>query len=702
MVRNHAWIFFSFNPTRMQTPCCSALLLTALLMVDSNVFFAQCSDAPDLVITNAHIITMNPLQPEANTIAIRDGLIQAIGDVEEIINIMPQGCPVSWIDAGGFTLLPGFNDSHCHWMSWPEHLCDAPGQEETTYPPLDEIMDTLSLHGWTSISELNFGRPDIIPEHLQHALELEANGDLNVRINGYWGTYDHTDLIDVLQQYGYEPGHAFSDRIRAPGVKIYVDDPFGTMDIMDQSTCTSLVSYAHNAGYQVAAHAVNQSAVEKILYAYESALGGMNNYTAKHRIEHVVKVSNDQFNRMEEKGIVASFQLMGPPDWPEQNTFQTYISNSNTPFILRWKDFTQSNIPLAGSTDAPFNNTVCDYSPFRAIYQAVTRIGYLDRTHAPWELNQRITIADALKLFTVDGAWVTKEEAVKGNLMPGKYADLTIVNADPLSVSIPEELLDIKSLMTMVGGEIEYCHDNYPVFCQPGYAFLVDTMLVIVSHYTDDGKPVQAFDKNEETIWNAGDYPPQSILVDLLHDTPLEKVEMVVSQFPSGFTRHRLFGAVDGQSMNPEMLQEFAGITADPQILSYTFQPNNRTFRYLTMSTLESPSWVAWREIRIFKEGSTSVGSISESKDFRARLFPNPSSQQLFVEITLPEFTPELTLTFTTVDGRFSFNMTLGPMDAGAHMVEVDPENLQLLGSGPLLLVMKTAKYTAVTKMIRQ
>lgn len=653
-----------------------------------------------MVIVNAHIITMNPSLPVAYALAIRDGLIQAVGEEEDIIALMSEDCPVLWIDAGGYTILPGFNDAHCHWLSWREHICDTPEEQFTTYPPLEDIMDTLSLNGWTSISELNFGRPDIIPEHLQNAMALESNGDLNVRINGYWGTYDNTDLIGVLQNYGYEPGHVFSDRIRAPGVKMYVDDPFGTMDIMTQATCIQLVGEAHQAGYQVAAHCVNQSAVGKILTAYESALGTSNNSAYRHRIEHAVKVSDTQFQRMENKGIVASVQLMGPPDWPEQNTFQTYISNNNTDFILRWKDFVESNIPTVGSTDAPFNNTVCAYSPFRVIYQAITRIGYLDRLHAQWELDQRIAIEEGLKLLTINGAWVTKEENVKGSLETGKYADLTLVSADPLSVSDPQELLEIRSLMTMVGGTMEYCNGSFPMLCQPATAFRVDSTIVTVSGYLDDQRPGQAFDMNNETIWNAGDLPPQFIQIDLLKNTRLDRIELVVAQFPSGFTLHRLSGAQHGSSQNMEELHTFGGVTEDDQLLSFNFNPLNRTFRYLRISTLQSPSWVAWKEIRLYKEGASSTHE--EAKNIaHVNVFPNPSEYGITVELELRTAQEDLDIRLVSTDGRLVANMHSGFLSQGKHLFSIEQEILDRAGDGNLLLIVKGEEYFGVVKVAR-
>ena len=78
------------------------------------------------------------------------------------------------------------------------------------------------------------------------------------------------------------------------------------------------------------------------------------------------------------------------------------------------------------------------------IYQAVTRDGFTVRPREAWELNQRLSIEQAIKLLTLDGAYATFEEDIKGSLTPNKYADLVIVSANPLEVSSPTQLLDIR------------------------------------------------------------------------------------------------------------------------------------------------------------------------------------------------------------------------------------------------------------------
>lgn len=427
---------------------------------------SQCNQSPDIIFYNGNILTMDENNPQVSAIAIKGEVILAIGNDNSILSLAEDGCKTNRINLNGLTLMPGFNDAHCHWLSWREHICSTPSHEFVEYPGLEEIMDTLSMNGWTSISELNFGRPDFIRDHLENSIDLETRGELSVRINAYWGTYDAEDLISVLNDYGYFSGQDISPRIRSIGVKMYIDDPFGTSDILSQEETTQLILKAHQEGWQVAAHAVNVSAIEKFLNAVENALGSDSNFESRHRIEHGVKITDDQLNRIKNKDILISFQLLGPPDWPDQETFQTYISNSNTEFVLRWRDLLEEGVYTVGSTDAPFNNSVCDYSPFKAIYQAVTRKGYLDRPHADWELNQRITIEQALRLMTYDAAFSTKEEHRKGKLKEGYWADLIVLSGDPNAVEIPEQLLEIENVLTMVGAEVEFCNEEYPGFCQ--------------------------------------------------------------------------------------------------------------------------------------------------------------------------------------------------------------------------------------------
>jgi predicted amidohydrolase YtcJ len=640
----------------------SIFLLTVLAGVDlygqgnTKSESESCSAAPDIVYSGGTIITMDPVHPQTESIAIKSDTILAVGSDTEIQSLLVSGCPTQIVDLRGLTILPGFNDSHSHWFSWREHICSV--TEEITYPPLEEIMQMLSANGWTSISELNFGRPDYAPEHLNNALDLDARGELSVRLNGYWGTLEDASLIDVLSDSLRTPDRVYSSRVRAPGVKMYVDDPFGTADILSQEQTTQLVQLAHSQGWQIAAHVVNESAMEKIINAYESVLGTGSNEVRRHRIEHAVKVTDSQLNRMKAKGIIASFQLMGPPDWPTQSTFQTYISNTHPEWCLRWNDFVEAEaegLRITGSTDAPFNDTVCDYSPFRVIYQAVTREGYLDREHADWELAQRLTVENSLKLLTIDGAYATFEENQKGSLTPGKWADLIVLSDNPLEIPTPEALLGIKTYLTMVGGRIEYCYDSvYHDLCAATETFFADSMLISASKYLPDQTPDLAFDGKTNTNWGAGEHPPQWIQVDLINEYPIAGIDLVVDQWPAGQTVHQILAKRDEPTASFELIHEFRGNTEIDQVLRYTAEHSPTPYRYFRIHTTESPSWVSWKEIRFFKQDPTSVDEaetgIPRTYVLRQN-FPNPFNPGTVIQYELPE-PANVTLTIYDIMGR--------------------------------------------------
>ncbi|MFX0056081.1 MAG: amidohydrolase [Candidatus Hermodarchaeota archaeon] len=382
----------------------------------------------------------SPSQVEA--VAIQGEYIIAMGDSNDTLTM--AGPNTQLIDLDGRTLVPGFIDSHCHWfhdLSWRVNI-------STT----EEAIDTVLRSGWTSVSELNAHQ-----ECLDSLISYENRVGLRVRVNAY------LPLNWQFERFGdwyhaYQPRQEFSSKLRIGGVKIFNEGTFQNYDhFFNQTELNSLVQEAHEAGFQIAIHSIIHNGTDIALNALESTLDGESNQQYRHRIEHLVLLRDDQIQRMSDLGIIASFQLT----WHHSDYLAASgdeqifadLHNGELP-VARWRDIVQAGVPSVGSTDFP-SNWGSIHSTMKAISRAVTRVGELGIPPTAQMLNQTLTAEQALRLLTIDAAYASFQEDVKGSIKVGKLADLVILSDNPLTV--PEDTLaDIEVLMTMVGGIIEY------------------------------------------------------------------------------------------------------------------------------------------------------------------------------------------------------------------------------------------------------
>ncbi len=157
---------------------------------------------------------------------------------------------------------------------------------------------------------------------------------------------------------------------------------------------------------------------------------------------------------MSNLGILASFQLTWFNSY-DIDYYQYPLYQSYSHIIGRWRDIVQAGIPSIGSTDYPVTLEF-DGSAMKAISLAVTKIGEDGLTPPDWMLNQSLSVEQALRLITIDAAYGTFQEDVKGSIKVGKLADLVILSDNPLTVPENRLAADIEVLVTMVGGKIEY------------------------------------------------------------------------------------------------------------------------------------------------------------------------------------------------------------------------------------------------------
>lgn len=406
-------------------------------------------EPPEMIYHNGVVLTMEAGQPRAEAIAVRSGRIVAVGDDDRVLALRES--PTRVVDLGGRTVLPGFIDSHAHWIGDGLRVGLSP-----------ELAVWAALRrGWTSVNE-----QFVNVERLDALWTLDKAGKLRLRVNAYLPVNFEDEKLGKWFRY-YQPRQAFSSHLRLAGIKLFLDHDWGTRFHWQQAELDEYVLTAHGNGWQISAHTVSAEAHDQILTAVARAQAAHPNPDARHRIEHVIQLRDDQLSRMRELGMIASIQPGIPGDLAAEAGFPELVARGQTRWVARWRDLVESGVRTIGSSDMPWlvlglRDHAADLphgSPLEAVHQAVTRQSYSGRPPEDWQLAQRLTVDQALRLFTVDAAYGTFEEAVKGSVAPGKYADLVILSDDPTTVAV-DSLLDIQVLATVVGGQVEHCADT--------------------------------------------------------------------------------------------------------------------------------------------------------------------------------------------------------------------------------------------------
>jgi len=143
---------------------------------------------------------------------------------------------------------------------------------------------------------------------------------------------------------------------------------------------------------------------------------------------------------------------------------------------------------------------------------------------------------------------------------------------------------------------------NRPDPCVPGVFPGQNLALgkpVTASNALPTNAPAMAVDGDFETWWGSGDFAPQWITVDLQTPVSIGQIRLAVSQYPDGQTVHQVWGRGSGEDYR--LLHEFRGFTTDSQVLEYTPPAPWTGLQFIRVDTLESPSWVSWREIEILR-----------------------------------------------------------------------------------------------------
>ncbi len=529
---------------------------------------------PDIALHNGKIYTLDAANSIASALAIRGNRIVAIGDDATIQSIC--GPATTCIDLGGNMLLPGFIESHGHFMwlgevrtqidltevdsvanvaqlvadkvqtvsagewifgnNWDQSLWGGafPDARSLTAVAPDNpvVLVRRDGHSWwlnqaaLDVAGINVDTPDpeggafirdangvptgilvdnafsVLAPHIpaatdaqfQRFFEIARDECLRLGITSFhemrtekrdlalfqklaqdgalfprqYCFLNSNDADLLATNYAKGPQIDPFGLLTVRGIKMFADGALGSRgaslmdDYADAPGNKGLATLstgemlrrgleAVKQGFHISIHAIGDQAAHDVLNVYEALLAA--NPTAtdlRFRLEHAQTLHPDDVPRFADLGVVAVLQaahFTSDMVFLDERLGQARRQKRAS----RWRDLIDHGVAISGSSDTPLERL----DPITGIYASVTRKHQNDTLAQGWDVDQCMTREEAVRSYTLGGAYAAFEEQSKGSIEVGKLADLVLLSQDLMTVS-EDAILDTKVLFTMLDGKIVY------------------------------------------------------------------------------------------------------------------------------------------------------------------------------------------------------------------------------------------------------
>jgi predicted amidohydrolase YtcJ len=295
---------------------------------------------------------------------------------------------------------------------------------------------------------------------------LAEAGDLNVRVCSL-NSYDNRAQLDAYIADGYKTGDG-DEMFRIGPVKIITDGSLGSKTAAmnepyaddanafgilhyDQEALTDFVNHCRANGLDVTIHAIGDRAMENAVRAVKAS-NEQFGFGRRHGVLHSQVAMAETLEEMGRQGMQAFIQPVFVGS--DMDTAERLLSNPSGKKLYAWKSMLDSGMAVSGSACSP----VEPFDVLENIQYAVTREKLSGGPAGGWIPEEKLSVEEAIRLFTVNGAYASYEEDMKGTIEVGKLADMVVLTDSPLEVS-PYAIKDIRVDCTILGGRIVYA-DN--------------------------------------------------------------------------------------------------------------------------------------------------------------------------------------------------------------------------------------------------
>lgn len=341
-------------------------------------------------------------------------------------------------------------------MSFVYNIIPAAKFEENYEAALAALNEAKKL-GITSVHDITYD------DALDVFNKLKDEGKLTCRIYTRMPIVEYSKLVEKNIQVGF--GDNF---IKMGSLKAFADGSLGSstawffdkynqdtttyglpMDIITNGSMEKWCMDADKNHLQISVHAIGDRANAYMLDLYEKIIKENPKWDRRFRIEHAQHIRFEDIHRFADLGVIPSVQPYHCIDdgvWAEKR-----IGPERIKYAYPFKSFLDAGAKLCFGTDwyvAPLN-------PLLGLYAAVTRRTLDDKNPDGWIPEQKISIEDAIKCYTLNSAYAAFEENIKGSIEVGKLADLIVLSDDILTID-PVKIKDASVDMTILDGRIIY------------------------------------------------------------------------------------------------------------------------------------------------------------------------------------------------------------------------------------------------------
>lgn len=338
---------------------------------------------------------------------------------------------------------------------------------ETDEQALDLALKACFENGITGFHQAGSGE-----DHIQLFEDFAEKNRLKLRLYVMLAGRDSA----LLARY-FEAGiqeNLYNNQLTIRAVKLYSDGALGSRgawlleeysdapgvhghNVMPLDEVEAIANKAHDAGFQMCVHAIGDRANKEVLDIYERVVSDSTKEIKsdhRFRIEHAQHFHSDDIPRVAKMGVVPAMQaihMSSDRPWAIHRLGRTRIESG----AYMWQTLLQSGARIVNGTDAP----VEPIDPMANFYASVSRKTLKGTPSRGYEPAEKMTRRQALKSYTLDAAFSAFREQSKGSIEVGKWADLTILDQDIMT--LPEdEILDTQVQMTIIAGEIVYDADR--------------------------------------------------------------------------------------------------------------------------------------------------------------------------------------------------------------------------------------------------